>query len=544
MKKITKDFLQGATNEQLEDVKWLYANPSWKERPVDVVKFIEDPDYLNLKFTTEGNKGYGCRPRIQKAIEEIFDGNFEEFVLVCGIGWGKDFLCSIVLAYGLYIIGCLKDPQNYYGLSTGSYIHLMLMSINEKHAKDVLFGEVRARLDNSPWFKQNYQYDPKITTEFRFHNKISLIPGNSRDTTFVGYNIFMGIIDEGDDYQVTEERNDAMEGYNSIKDRITSRFRDQGMLGMIGSPKTIDGFMMTMYENEVGIKNRYTLHVPTWDSLMDTPILSGETFEYKKLVVPIEYEDRFKSDPERALRDLGARPMLSRQPYITLVDKIDDMFDEDQELLFEVNDDKEWSFMKFKEGIYGEEEVLYYMHLDLAVNRKRGDRLGLGVAHISDSVDINGENKPVAKVDIAMAIKAPPGGEIIFDDVKKMIAYLVDKGFRFGKITADSWNSVDMIQSIKKMGIESEILSLDKSPDQYNFVKDAMYEDRVTCHKYPLLRNELRKLELVNGEKIDHPPKGSKDVADGVGGAAYNALKEYSGNTLSFDFSYKNKRTF
>jgi hypothetical protein len=544
MKNITKDFLHGANLDQLEEVKWLIENPEWKQKPVDIKTFVNSPDYLNLKFTVNGNRGHGCRPRILERLIEIFDGNFQEFVLVCGIGWGKDFLCSIVLCYGLHILGCLKDPANYYGLSKGSNIHLMLMSINEKHAKDVLFGEIRARLDNSPWFKENYRYDPKIQTEFRFSGGVSLIPGNSRDTTFVGYNIFMGIIDEGDDYQVTEERNDALEGYYSIKDRITSRFRDQGMLGMIGSPKTVNGFMMTMYENEAGVKRRYTTHVPTWDSLLDTPILSGKTFEYKKMVIPIEYENSFRSDPERALRDLGARPMLSKQPYITLVDRIDDMFVVDQEMLFITNDDKEFSYKTLAPGIKGDPNEIYYGHLDLAINRTRGDRLGFAIGHSSDFIEIDGQELPEITIDIAMAVKAPPGGEIIFKDIKDIIAYLQSKGFSFAMISADSWNSVDMIQSIRKMDIESEIVSLDKTPDGYDKLKDAMYDKRIKCHKSSLLKTELQRLQLVEGKKVDHPPKGSKDIADAVAGVAYNITRLETGRILSFTPAFTGKRTF
>ncbi len=544
MKKVTKEFLQGAKVDQLTEVKWLIENPEHREMPVSIEKFITDPNYLGLKFYSKGNRGYGCRPRILERLKEIFDSgkHYEEFVLMCGIGWGKDFTASVILSYGLYRLGCLKDPQSYYGLSTGTAIHLMLMSINEKHARDVLFGEIRARIDNSLWFQKNFKYDPNIKTELRFPKNIYLIPGNSRDTTFVGYNIFMGIIDEGDDYNVTEERNDAVEGYNSIKDRIVSRFRNQGLLGIIGSPKTVNGFMMSMYNNDQGINNRYTIWVPTWDSLLDTNILSGETFKYKEMDVPVEYKERFKSDPERAYRDLGARPALAKQPYITLVDKVDAMFS-DEEPCFNFKEDG-FSFSSFKEGIVGIPENNYYAHLDLALNRKFGDRLGFAVGHSEGYVEIDGESKAMIKIDIAMAITAPPGGEIQFSDVKEIIAYLVEKGFIFNLITADSWNSADMIQSIKRMGIPSYILSVDRTLGPYEEYKKAMYENRIICHKNPLLKTETKSLELIDGKKVDHQSKSSKDIADAVAGVTYNIHKNESSRILNFTPKASGDRVF
>jgi len=518
----TKEFLDNATIEELEETRWLVNNPEYVERPVDIGTFINNPYYLGLKFTVNGNRAYGCRPKIKKRLEDIFDSEkgYEEFILCCGIGWGKDFACSVVLTYQIYRLACLREPQLYYGLSRGSSIHLMLMSINETHARDVLFGEVRARVDNSEWFRLKFSYDKNVKTEMRFPKSIYLIPGNSKDTSFVGYNIFTGIIDEGDDYTVTETRDDALEGYNAIKDRIVSRFQNRGMLGMIGSPKTVGGFMVSMYENAQGVKNRYKMLAPTWDSLEGTPALSGKTFRFRGMTIPIEYEQRFISDPERALRDLGARPALAKQPFITFPDKIKNIFSDDIPLLFETKSDIVKSFSAFKDGIKGDTSLEYYAHIDLAVNRKKGDRLGLSVGHVSGMKEFGDEERPIITIDIAMVVTSPPGGEIMFSDIKQLIFYLQEQGFTIRKLTSDSWNSMDIIQTFVSAGIDAEVLSVDrltttnstaKICEPYAKFKDALYDGRIICHNYDILKKELEGLELINGEKVDHQPNSSKD---------------------------------
>lgn len=545
LKENTEKFLNNATKDQLLEIRWLLDNPAFEVRPVDIITFVNNKNYLGLKFTVMGDKGFGCRPRILDRLSEIFDSNelYEEFVLMCGIGWGKDFASSIVLTYQLYRLQCLKDPQSYHGLSKGTTIHLMLMSINEKHARDVLFSEIKARIDHSgEELKKLFWYNKKIVTEFQFRKNISLIPGNSKDTTFVGYNIFCGIIDEGDDYMVTEIRNDAIEGYNSIKQRILSRFGNKGMLGIIGSPKTVDGFMMTMYNNEEEVSNRYKLWVTSWDSKIDTPLLCGKFFKYDDVDVPIEYQNAFRTDPETALRDLVARPRMSKQPYMTLSDRIQTMFN-NKEVPYELKDDNQ-SFLRFIDSVRGNPEYAYYIHLDLAINRKKGDKLGFAIGHSEGYLEIDGTEKPKIEIDIAMSITAPPGGEIQFSEIREMIYFLERMGFNFVSLTADSWNSVDTIQIMNSHGIPSVMLSVDRDIVPYEDLKKAIYEDRVRCHKCDLLKKELERLEIVNGDKVDHPPKGSKDIADAVCGVVHCITKAETNRILIFSLKAVGKREF
>lgn len=543
-KESLKNDLGKMSKEQLEELKWLILHPDFKERPVDITTFVNHPKYLNLEFKVNGSKGSGCRPRVLSQLQRVFDPTeqYEEFVFCCGIGWGKDFASSIVLCYRLYLLGCLKDPQSYFGLSTGTNIHLMLMSINETHAKDVLFGEVRARIDNSPWFKARFKYNPKINSYFQFPSNIMLIPGNSKDTSFVGYNIFTAIIDEGDDYTSTSTRDDAEEGYNAIKDRITSRFRNKGLLGVIGSPKTEEGFMMRKYKNKENVAKRYCALVPTWDSLLDTPMLCGKTFFYRDLEVPVEYEQRFKSDPERAMRDLGARPAKAKEPFITLTEKIYSMFAGDPP--YEFKDDG-ISLGKITQGALRPlPDTVYYGHIDLALNKDNGDRLGFAFGHVSGFEQIENQLKAKIKIDFACAMTAPAGREIDFSLVKSMLWMFQGFGFDFDLITLDSWNSADMIQSIKSKGIKSKILSVDRTIDPYAALKEALYEDRITCHELNILKSELERLELVGGEKVDHPAKGSKDVADAVAGVVFNIMKSNTSVVMSFTPDFSGERIF
>lgn len=116
----------------------------------------------------------------------------------------KDFIvthnttiASIVLPYLAHWTLCLKDPQAFFDLLPGSRIAFMQMSTSEKQALEVVFGDIKARIKHSPWF-QKHPFDPAFKNQLRFEKDIWIIPGDSSDLTFEGYNILGGIIDEAD----------------------------------------------------------------------------------------------------------------------------------------------------------------------------------------------------------------------------------------------------------------------------------------------------------------------------------------------------------
>lgn len=52
----------------------------------------------------------------------------------------------------------------------------------------------------------------------------------------------------------------------------------------------------------------------------------------------------------------------------------------------------------------------------------------------------------------------------------------------------------------------------------------ALYQDRIDFQDHELLKVELSNLEYnAKKKKVDHNPKGSKDLTDAVAGAVYSA---------------------
>lgn len=502
---------------------WLLENPQFEEKPVPIKEFILSPNYLNLKADVRGP--------ILKILVDIFgeemnpDGisKYNQVVFIAGIGGGKSFTSSVMLTYCTYWLACLKNPQSFFKLAPDTRIALMNMSTSAGHAMDVVFGEVKARVDNSPWFKNRFPYDKEVKTRLAFGKNIYILPGNSQETAFEGYNIFGGVIDEGDSHKKTDDKDYAEVGYLAIRRRITSRFFNQGLLMMIGSPKSVYGFLVTKYKSLSKNKRVYRVWKPTWE-LFDKKRFKGPTFEHKGLTIPMEFKDDFDDSPELAMRDLAARPSFAVEPFFSNPSALSD-----KDVVVGVNP---LNYPKFtlpggesllSDWFVAEDNSIRSVHVDLAINRLDGDKCGFAMGKIIGytdfNTDVNQEEKPIVQIDLMLRIEAPAGGEIQIADIRKFIYHLIEiRGYNIKKVTYDGFQSTESIQQLRRRNITAEVLSVDKDTTAYEDLREAIYEGRARYYYYEPFILEAQQLELVNGKKVDHQVKGSKDVADAVAG--------------------------
>ena len=78
-----------------------------------------------------------------------------------------------------------------------------------------------------------------------------------------------------------------------------------------------------------------------------------------------------------------------------------------------------------------------------------------------------------------------------------------------------------MMQQLKQYGINTEILSVAKK--HYDDMAMVVLEERLNGPYIPLLIDELLQLKIMR-DKVDHPRKGSKDLADAVCGSIFNSI--------------------
>lgn len=464
---------------------------------MDIRTFIDSPDYLNAASE--------CWPSVKDELEELFNGAYIEAVFCGAIGGGKSYKTSIIISYMVYRVLCLKDPQKYFRLARGSTICFINMSINAGQSHKVVFGEIKARIDNSPWFRKYYFPDPTIRSELRFPKNIIVFPGNSKETFPLGFNILGGVMDEAAWFTETETRDVAEDIFNALYNRIKNRFGERGLLVMISSPRYVDDFIeKKMREAQTNTKI-FARRKMLWES-KPASHYSGMWMDFQEYKIPIEHEIEANRNPEVFKRDYMAIPVLALEPYLKQYNLLVKAIDTSIEIPTDEHG-------RLKPWFRGKERTWYYIHIDLSHLR---DATGFAMAH-SEGTNII--------VDLMLRIKAPVGGEIYFSQIREKIYDLDKRGFKIDGITFDGWQSIDSIQQLRERGFECGVLSVDKDTAAYDTLKGLVYEDRLKTYLYPPFFEEMRRLELINGTKIDHPPHGgSKDVADAVAGAVYSTV--------------------
>lgn len=445
-------------------LEWMKNNPEFQIKPASIREFL-GPEYLNIAGKV--------RPRIADILGEIFGdevsgvsiASYQRALVTGGIGIGKTTFASIVLPYMCHWVLCLKDPQDYFNLLPGSRIAFMMMSTSETQAKEVIFADVVARIQNSPWFNAYHQKDPAFKNQIRFPGKdIWILPGDSVDTTFEGYNILGGVLDEGDSHKVTKQKGDYAElGYNAINARIESRFQDRGFLIVIGQMKKSNGFMAKKYAEFKKDKTSYAARMTIWESLgwhnYLNPDGSRNSFFYdprrKKLIeksfvalvspeevieIPEVYRHSFENKPEIALRDLAGIPPAIGDPFISLVDKIEMARDKYVERVGADSPvDDNCLIPKIAKWFVAGETLKRAVHVDIAYSGD-GDAMGIAMGHVSEVVEIDDEKKPYIIIDCLIRLCAPAGGEIMLSDMRRIIYDLKDeRKFNIKKVTFDGF---------------------------------------------------------------------------------------------------------
>ncbi len=208
------------------------------------------------------------------------------------------------------------------------------------------------------------------------------------------------------------------------------------------------------------------------------------------------------------------------------------------------------------------------IHIDLAWT---GDQAGIGISHVSGYVagEPTSDGRPpiptpTVELDAALALPQGPGGEIELRWARQLVFRLVEAGWWIAYVTLDGYQSVDTIQTInaylgvstKAKGVDAakkkvaETYSLDRTTEGYDTLKSMVYARTFSGYRLaptidgrpvtteseresPLAIvctwwRELKALERIGGAsghaKVDHPPYGSKDVADGIAGSVRGAL--------------------
>ena len=347
--------LGAARPPHVEAVRNQLYTLNYKTKPVDVVTFVQDRSYLG--GTLRGN----LYPRLLDDLQELFSSDYVEVLLKGSIGWGKTTFAYVAICYDLYMVSCLRDPADAFGLIPGTSLAFVNISVTEKMARRILFKGIFNLIRQSPYFRENFAYDPSITSEIRFPRGVIAYPVATTEQSLLGEGVFSAAFDEMNFYSVVERSKLVPEGgtydqaqmlYNRLSRRLKSRMNQRGRmpghLFMVSSSRYPNDFTERKAKEALdGDKSIFVRDYATWETKPAKTFMS-ETFkvevgdqskrsrvlnggednvnEERVIDVPMDYKQEFELDTDAAVRDFAGIPVLAIRPFIVRREKINDMF--------------------------------------------------------------------------------------------------------------------------------------------------------------------------------------------------------------------------
>jgi len=570
------------------------------DRMVDIQEFVESPDYMGQRGAVRAP----IMEHLWNIFHGEGADSLIEIVLGGAIGIGKNYLADMGMAYTLYRLSCYHNPQIDFGLAPGSSIVFINQSEKLSLAKKVIFEQFAARLKQSPYFTKLFPFDPNYTSELRFPGNIVFMPVSGSTTAALGLNVYGGVLDEVNfmarvrdskfaEYTGEAEYDQAEKLYTSLIRRMKSRFMDHGRvpgkLFIVSSANYpgdfIDRKIKEAAEEADGSRTIYIMTMAQWESIPKEKF-SGETFLVEVgddsrrsrildsisdavdldsvIKVPIEYKTDFTRDIEAAIRDLAGLPVGGRNQFIRQRDLLvkamelhtktfggQQLFVKDLVDLSTVQDVSKLINRSFLEQV---ESPTYAIHLDLSLT---GDFCGIGVSRLAgykmtaerrewdddqqEFVLVPAGPIPIISTDGVLGVTPPTSDEVDLDKVGSLVLELA-KIVKVGWVTADQFQSATLLQRFRKNGIRAGVLSVDAKVDPYMELKASIRDERLLLPEVSLLKQELVGLVYdPERRKIDHPPSGSKDLADGVAGSVF-IIATRKASYRGPDFDKRNRR--
>jgi hypothetical protein len=465
-----------------------------------------------------------------------------EVILQLGKGSGKDFTSTVACAYIVYKLLCLKDPARYFGKPSGDAIDIINVAINAQQAKNVFFKGFKTKIERSPWFAG--KFFSKVDS-IEFDHSITVYSGHSERESHEGLNLILAVLDEISGFaQEVGTGNDqgktADNIYKAFRASVDSRFPDLGKVALLSFPRYPGDFISQRYDDviadkEVVTKTHKFIMNPdlpedaqgnsmeiTWDEETIISYKYPGVFALKRPtweVNPTRKIDDFKlafyTDLGDAMQRFACVPTYSSDAFFKQQDKVRACMT----LRNPIDSSK-----RFDETFQPDPEKVYYVHADLA---QRHDKCAVAIAHVEKWVSVQvmkdyEQVVPMVIVDAVVYWEPRVEGPVNLSEVKQWIQNLRRQGFNIGMVSFDRWQSFDIQNELKSVGMRTETVSVAKK--HYEDMAMLVYEERLAMPAIDLLFEELTELKIMKGNRVDHPRKSSKDLADAVCGAIFGAL--------------------
>ncbi len=328
--------------------------------------------------------------------------------------------------------------------------------------------------------------------------------------------------------------------YKAFRGTVDSRFPDLGKVVLLSFPRYQGDFISQRYEAVIAdketIERRHTFimneDLPhddpgnqfeiSWDEDTILSYKIPRVYAFKRPTWEVnptrkieDFKLAFYTDLGDAMMRFACMPTYASDAFFKQKDKLEKCMNTRNPLD---------QFRRFDETFKPDENKVYYIHADLA---QKHDKCAVAIAHVDKWVNIQvikdyEQVAPIVVVDAVAWWEPRAEGPVNLSEVKQWIMNLRRQGFNLGMVSFDRWQSFDIQNELQAVGIRTETVSVAKK--HYEDLAMMIYEERVSIPMIPILLEEMSELKIMKGNRVDHPRKKSKDLADAVCGAVFGAI--------------------
>ena len=396
---------------------------------------------------------------------------FYEGAISAGQRSGKSAWLGMAASYLTHQQIKLQKPNEVYGLMNANVLHGTFAALTYAQAKDTLWEPYYGHLTDSPWFASYHKM--LIETGERFgeelvklkdtfvmyrHRRLLVYPAGPDKRTLRGRTRFFASIDElgwfpNDVSAMKNVKMNANEVYIALErslltvrasaDKLIERgfnFVPTGYFLNISSPSSVRDKIMELVRTSQGSTKIYGVIKPTW--------------EMNPTVPKSALAEEFRKDPVAAMRDYGAQPPLTANPFISSKAAVEECFAEKKnpiKLTYaqkKRNDGTTTRFAKIlKMKPSGKPSV---MAIDAGYSN---NSFAMAVAHLED--------RKFPRISLLAEIMPLPGIPLnyskIYDEV--MLQIMDERNVKL--LAADRWNSLKILSDAEEdAGVQTRQYSL------------------------------------------------------------------------------------
>ena len=488
---------------------------------------------------------------------------------------GKDTCASLITCYLVHILLCLKNP---YHFLTGFYIDdasldIINVAYNYEQASAVYFTMFRNRVKRWKWLRSKFRLrasgkdlDPKDNAkeflEDKSDNMVTIYPSSIMFPNMIrafsrhsmaqgteGMNVISWTMDEAAAMETGSDREKANADslYDMLRTSAQSRFANKWFGFILSFPRHKNDFIMRKYSDVINGKlpRAFASKGATWE------IIPSKTYE--------QFRDEFENPATKqdAETKYACNPPAQQAGFIEYVDKVKDCISLSRLQIVEF--EKTYKTLSADAKLVGK-TIHRYTIPRQPDTKKFAARVDLG--HTNDRCalcigHLEGNNHVV--IDLLTHWQAEPNCPIDIDDPAELLLKIKKELCNIYYVSYDQWQSISSLNRLNRAGIVSNKLSL--GLEEYKLFRSCLYSRTIDLLDYPLLTDpstgELVNLQLIDGNKVDHPrngPNPHNDLSEAVVGVTAMLLgvkknikdtkdtsEFYAGNENSEDMSIWSK---